>query len=185
MPDAETPAFVGSGSEKTPYDAIVVLGAAVWPNGQPSPTLERRALEAASQYHAGSAPVIIGSGGTGEHPPSEAEMIARLCVENGVPVDCVLEEAQSTTTMENALYSGQILRLQNATKILVVTDSYHLPRALMCFRSLGFAADGAAPDRRYSAIPIRKLAWQWLREAIALPFYFVRLRILNRPQQLS
>ena len=57
-----------------PADCIVILGAAVWPGGQPSFVLRDRIARAAELYHQGIADKIICSGGVGHNPPAEAEV---------------------------------------------------------------------------------------------------------------
>jgi uncharacterized SAM-binding protein YcdF (DUF218 family) len=157
------------------YDALVVLGAAVWANETPSSSLRRRTLHAVALYQKGVAPKIIGSGGLGRFPPTEAEMIRRICVANGVPeVDVILEDA-SHSTLENALFSARILRQMNASRVVVVSDKYHLARAILCFRFLGFDVKGSGPDRGKTGTPLRKWLYYYLREIAAVPYYLFLL----------
>ncbi|MEM8645512.1 MAG: YdcF family protein [Pseudomonadota bacterium] len=161
-----------------PYDAIVVLGAAVWPGEQPSPSLKRRTLHAVEQHKAGKAPRILGSGGLGKHPPTEAEMIARICLAEGVLPDAILREDRSTSTLENVAFSARILQDVGARSVLVVTDSYHLRRAVMCFRHFGFECAGSAPSRGKAGTKLHKWIWFHIRELAALPYYYLKLRRL-------
>ena len=161
-----------------PFDMIVILGAAVWPNEQPSPSLKRRACHAAKLYKANKAPIIIGSGGTGKYAPSEAEMIKRICLTQGVQADAIILEDKSKTTLENVSFSSQILKAKGAKSILVVTDKYHLPRALMCFRFFNFKCEGSGPQRGKSDTPLYKWIWYHIREIAALPYYYLKLRRL-------
>jgi uncharacterized SAM-binding protein YcdF (DUF218 family) len=159
------------------YDAIVVLGAAVWADGVPSPSLRRRAMHAVSCYKAGAAPRIIASGGVGRFPPSEAEAIRRICVAEGVPESAIYIEDQSHTTLENIAFSARIARSFGGRRMLVVTDKYHLPRAILCFRFLDFEAAGSGPARG-SGTPLYKWIYYHLREIVALPYYlFLLLRM--------
>ena len=157
------------------YDAIVVLGAAVWANETPSPSLKRRALHAAQLFKSGKAPVIICSGGLGRFPPAEATMIKRLCMAEGIDQEKLIEEDQSTTTLENISFSTDILLDKGAKSVLVVTDRYHIPRAKMCFRFFGFECDGSGPQRGKSGTPLRKCIYYHLREIAALPYYYLKL----------
>lgn len=161
------------------FDAIVILGAAVWAGGKPSPALERRIQHAAKLYHQGAAPIIIGSGGLGKHPPSEAEIMAKCLVELGVPASSILSETRSHTTLENATYSARILRRSGGQRVLVVSDRYHLPRAVLCFRTLGFSAHGSGPSLTQTNTPYRKWLYACLRELAAYPFYIWKLRFLR------
>lgn len=163
---------VTAGLQRT---ALVVLGAAVWDRERPSPTLRRRTAHAAELYRSGRADLIIGSGGLGRFPPTEAEMIGRLLAEAGVPQTVFLREDSSHTTLENILFSARLLRARGIDRVVVVSDKYHLPRAVMCFRALGFAATGSGPDRADSGTPLRKWIYSYLRECLALPWYVTKL----------
>lgn len=152
----------------------LVLGAAVWPGGRPSPSLARRAGHAAGLWHAGRVEVILGCGGVGRHPPSEAEVIVRLCRDAGVPEAALLREDASTTTRENLRNARPILRRIGADAVVIVTDPYHAPRARLIARQEGLAVTSSSP--RWS-----DLGWrQWLRhiprEALALLAVVLRLR---------
>lgn len=157
------------------YDALVVLGAAVWANETPSPSLQRRALHAVALYEAGAAPKIIGSGGVGRFPPSEAEVIRRVCVSAGVPEGDVILEDTSHSTLENVLFSARILRRMNAGRVVVVSDKYHLFRAILCFRFLGFEVKGSGPNRGKTGTPLKKWLYYYLREIVAVPYYLILL----------
>ncbi len=159
-----------------PYDVIVVLGAAVWTGGNASPALMRRTMHAITAYQEGLAPYILGSGGLGKHPPSEATAIAEICQQHRIPQSALLSEGHSTSTIENAVFSAGILSEIGAKNLLIVTDRYHLPRTLMCFRALGFNCTGSGPDWQSSPMPMRHRAWALIHEAGALAWYAVRLK---------
>ena len=86
-----------SGPDMRPV--ALVLGAAVWPGGRPSPTLRRRALKAAALWHEGQVRAIIGCGGVGRHPPSEAEVIRALCLGLNARRDIAREVTHSAHTI--------------------------------------------------------------------------------------
>jgi len=152
----------------------LVLGAAVWAGGVPSPTLARRATHAAALYRAGDADAILGCGGLGRFPPTEAAVITALCRAEGVPASALFEENESTTTRENLRYALPILKRLNATAVIIVTDPYHAPRARLIAHQLGL-------DARTDCPPWRSIGpRQWLRhlprEALALAAALLRLR---------
>jgi uncharacterized SAM-binding protein YcdF (DUF218 family) len=155
------------------YDVIVVLGAAVWPGGQPSPALQRRVLHAVDLMQRGYAAYLLVTGGMGQYPPTEAEVMQRLAVAHGISSQRVLREEQATSTFESALLCCDILRQHGWSRVLVVTDRYHLPRALLAFRSCGIRTAGSATTGK----PAQHLRQRWhyyLREWLALPWYLVR-----------
>ncbi|MFD0915304.1 YdcF family protein [Pseudahrensia aquimaris] len=158
------------------HDAIVVLGAAVWADEQPSPTLRLRTEHAIHLYQEGTANLMVLCGGLGKNPPSEAEVMAQLCREANVPENALILEDRSTTTLENAKFSAILLAPHKAKRLMIVSDKYHLRRARMVFQSLGFSVETSAPVSR---LPLLKRMAASIREAIAMPYYWVRIS-LNR-----
>ena len=155
------------------YDVIVVLGAAVWPSGQPSPALQRRILHAVDLLQRGYAAYLLVTGGLGKYPPAEAVVMQSLAVAHGIPPQHILCEDQATSTFASALRCCDILRQRGWSRVLVVTDRYHLPRTLFAFWSCGLHAVGSAAPGK----PSRRLRRRWyyyLREGLALPWYLVR-----------
>ncbi len=112
------------------WDAIVVAGCRVMPDGRPSPALERRVRAAVALWKAGRAPLVVMTGGVGEHPPSEAEAAARLAHALGVPESALVRESQSTTTAENARFAARVV---DARRVLIVSDTYHVLRCEWLF----------------------------------------------------
>lgn len=152
----------------------VVLGAAVWAGGVPSPTLRRRAERAVALWRAGEVGAILGCGGVGVHGPSEAAVICRLAREAGVPEAALFREERSTTTEENLRFARPLLEAMGAGDVVIVSEAYHLPRALLVARRLGLRARGAAPGvggtraRAQARAVLREIPaflWYWLRGA--------------------
>ena len=79
-------------------DAIVVLGCSVWPGGRPSPALYARTEHAIELYWAGYASHLILTGGVGQNPPAESEVMRRLATAAGVPVEALLLDESSHST---------------------------------------------------------------------------------------
>lgn len=155
------------------YDVIVVLGAAVWPGGQPSPALQRRVLHAVDLLQRGYAPYLLVTGGVGKHPPAEAEVMQRLAVAHGIPGASIVLEDQATSTFESAWRCRDMLWQRGWSRVLLVTDRVHLPRTLVAFRSVGIRAVGSAAPGK----PARRLsqrAYYCLREGLALAWYLGR-----------
>lgn len=166
----------GTQDTSTPADALVVLGARVDPDGAPSPTLRARVEHAVVLYRRGLAPKLVFSGGVGDFGDSEARVGQRLAASLGVPEgDCLLEEA-SHSTAQNAAFTAKLLARHSLRSVIVVTDPYHLPRALRLFARERVLATGspvlAAP--RHHDVVLR-LAWT-LREVAA----HVRLSLTPR-----
>ncbi|MFW2545041.1 YdcF family protein [Primorskyibacter sp. 2E107] len=154
-----------------PRPIALILGAAVWPGGQPSPTLRRRAGHGAQLWCDGTVRAVIACGGTGQHPPSEAEAISIICQGLGVPLSAIHLEDRSTTTEQNLRLALPILDALGARDVIIVTDRYHAPRARLMARRVGLTARTDCPP-----IPKRrrlKILRQTLREIPACLWYWL------------
>ncbi len=132
---------VRAGTALAPYDgeadAIVVLGAAVLAGGAPSGSLRARALAAAERFHAGVAPVVVTTGAHHRGPPGEAVVARALLVEAGVPDHAIRLEEKSRNTRGNFLFARGLV--PDAVRILVVTEPFHMARALRLAAAAGFS----------------------------------------------
>jgi uncharacterized SAM-binding protein YcdF (DUF218 family) len=126
-------------------DAIVVLSGSIRTTGGPvhSPELGEssivRCLRAASLYrHVGPVPVVV-SGGNPDGPGQLAasELMADLLRDLGVAKGDLVLEVESRNTYESALNTAETLRTHGRSRIALVTEATHLPRAAMCFRAQG------------------------------------------------
>jgi len=151
---------------------ILILGAAVWADG-PSPTMQRRCAHALHLWQKDKAQIMIPCGGLGAHPPTEAAVMEMLFLDAGVPANQVWQEDQSTTTFENVRYAARLFDNRNVTKVTIVTDRYHLPRAWMVARTFGLRPHLSAPSLRGTHLPTQLK--QHLREAGAIPLYALKL----------
>lgn len=151
------------------WDAIVVAGCRVRPDGTPSEALKRRTELAVSLWQAGVAPQIILTGGVGTHPPAEATVAAQHAASLGVPAAALVVEDRSVSTEQNAAYAAAI---SQASRVVVVTDRYHVLRAERVFARHFDAATGVGSK---SPGPIRIRGA--LREVAALGWYAVRGRL--------
>lgn len=151
-----------------PAAAIVVLGAMLGPGGVAGPALVRRTRHAAALHAAGVAPVVVVTGGPAGARPTEARVMRDVLIAEGVPGAAIVEEDRARNTLENAIFSIEILRDRGLARAVVVTDRYHLPRALMLFRLLGQEATGSGPPWGRPVDATRRLI-TLQREAVALP----------------
>jgi uncharacterized SAM-binding protein YcdF (DUF218 family) len=160
--------------------AALVLGAAVRPDGSPSPTLRRRTLQAAALWHRGEVAWIIPCGGLGRFPPAEAEAMRALLLSEGVPPEAIRIEDRSRSTHENILNALPILRDLGVEDVVVVTDLTHAPRARLIARGLGLRATSSSPSLRGARL--RYTFRQALREVPATAVAVWRL-IRHRRQR--
>ncbi|MBN2471905.1 MAG: YdcF family protein [Anaerolineae bacterium] len=176
----------GQVNSAAPADVIVVLGAGLEPDGQPSGATARRARHAAALYHAGAAPALICSGGYAlDWPLPEATGCAAVLRDEGVPEAAIWLEAQAKSTEENAIYSGALMAAQGWRSALVVSDRYHLLRAQLLFAQQGVPVAGFSPAQETSGPisvyeygyslrrEITALYWQGFKTLFNLPYTYV------------
>ena len=93
-----------------PVDCGIVFGAAVGKGSIPSAALERRVKKAADLYNAKYVTTLILSGGKGsEWQESEAAVMRKVAMLNGVDPDDIVLEEESTSTFENLKFSGELV----------------------------------------------------------------------------
>lgn len=148
----------------------IVLGAAVRPDGSPSPALLRRATTAASLYLDGQVDQIIASGGVPRAGRSEAQVISEICEQAGVPTAAILIEDTSSNTLENIRNSKDFLT--PAAQVVLVTDRYHAFRARMTAREFGLSPDSISPALRPTSFD--RIIRGYLREIAAVLLYLMR-----------
>jgi uncharacterized SAM-binding protein YcdF (DUF218 family) len=111
------------------FDVLIVLGAAVDADGNPSPHELARVTEAVHEYERGVAPRIIFTGGAVANRFVEAQVMARTAEAQGIPASAVLEDPQARDTMENTCNALKIMRSHGWQSAEVISSPSHLPRA--------------------------------------------------------
>lgn len=140
----------------TPADVIVVLGGntqanrANWFEPFNRATATDRVDRAAALYFAGRAPKILLSGGAYEGRVSEAQGMAKVLRQKGVPESALLLENESRNTYENTLMTQTTLKNQSDAHLLLVTSALHMPRALATFQKQGLSATPAGVSPQIS-----------------------------------
>jgi uncharacterized SAM-binding protein YcdF (DUF218 family) len=155
-----------------------VLGAAVWPNG-PSPALRARVWRGSKLHLEGRASSLIFSGGLGLHPPTEAEAMAVLARSWQVEQDSIHLEAHATNTRENMAFAAEIMRENGWQSALIVTDYFHMKRAVLLARDYGIEPLRAPVSVEMSYYSVKERIKYTLRECAALVHYFTQ-KIFNR-----
>ena len=139
-------------STKT-YDCIVVLGAKVKSDGTPSAMLEDRLRGAVALYQKGVAPIIVLSGDCSGEDYDEVGAMMKYCLDNGVPENALVRDDIGFSTYET-MYN--VVKAMGYDSVIVVTQRYHLYRALYIAEKMGAEADGFASDYRPYVLQIRR-----------------------------
>ena len=159
-------------------DCILVLGAGVRDNGTPSHMLEDRLKTGLSLYESDAAPKLLMSGDQGRVEYNEVGVMKDFATERGVPSEDVFTDHAGFSTYESLYRARDIFA---AKRIVIVTQEYHLYRALYIADRLGLEAIGVSADLRpYSGQSIRDL-----REIAARTKDFMYCLFMPKPTYLG
>ena len=137
------------------FDCILVLGCQVWADGSPSMMLRDRIDRGIELYKAGAAPKILMSGDHGTISYDEVNAMKRTAIDAGVPSEDVFMDHAGFSTYESIFRAKAVFQ---AKRILIVSQKYHIYRALYCAEALGLEACAvAAEDIRYRGQFVREL----------------------------
>jgi uncharacterized SAM-binding protein YcdF (DUF218 family) len=156
----------------------VVLGSYVLPDGKPGGALLRRIEKAVALFRKKEVEYILATGGVGINPVSEAESMRDFALENGVPEDRIFLEKKAANTLDNARLAAEIIEKEGWTRVLLVTDGYHMLRAALLFRVFGIRVVPCGvetPERR--KVP-KVFAFYCLREFLALVHNVLKLGVM-------
>ncbi len=146
-------------SDTADYDCILVLGAGVRDDGTPSDMLYDRVKAACDAYAAlGEVPLLMSGDHTGDY--NEVGVMKSLAVEMGIPSEDVFLDHEGYSTYESLYRAKHVF---GAKKMIIITQEYHLHRALHIARELGMEAVGFSADLR----PYRGQSRYELREHLA------------------
>ena len=158
-------------------DCIVVLGAGVW-GENPSPMLEDRLLEGIKLYENNVAPKIIMTGDHGREEYDEVNVMKKFAMDKGVPSGDIFMDHAGFSTYESLYRAKEIFE---ADKVVIVTQEYHLYRALHIANELGIEAYGVASDpRQYVGATYREI-----REILARNKDFIQCIFKPEPTYLG
>ena len=158
-------------------DCILILGAGIW-GDKPSPMLQDRLDEGIKLYKEGIAPKIIMSGDHGREEYDEVNIMKEYAIEQGVPSEDIFMDHAGFSTYESIYRAKEIF---DADNIVIVTQEYHLYRALYIAEKLDINAYGVNSDpRKYSGQTFREL-----REILARNKDFINCIIKPKPTYLG
>ena len=164
-------------TDLTEIDAIIVLGAGI--NGtQPSHMLEDRLLGAIELYKNNISSKIIMSGDHGKTDYDEVNIMKKFAIEKGIPSEDIFMDHAGFSSYESIYRAKEIFK---AKKVVIVTQKYHLYRALYIANQLGIEAYGVGADpRQYVGETYREV-----REILARNKDFIKCIFKPRPTFLG
>lgn len=132
-----------SATELKNVDCILVLGCGVRDNGTPSDMLRDRLDRSLELYFLGVAPKLLMSGDHGRIEYDEVNIMKQYAIDKGVPSEDIFMDHAGFSTYESIYRAKEIFYADN---IVIVTQEYHLYRALYLAKNFGLEAHGVSSD---------------------------------------
>ena len=159
-------------------DAIIVLGALANDNGKPSLILQERLDMAIALYNAGFSDKLLMSGDHGREEYDEVRAMKNYAIEQGVPSEDIFMDHAGFSTYETMYRAQAIFEIETA---LIVTQEYHLSRAIYNAKVRGIDAKGVICDQKQYP----GATYRWAREVLARNKDFVYGIIKPKPTYLG
>ena len=165
-------------AELEEIDCVLVLGCGLEADGSPSPMLHDRLQQGVALYQKEAAPKLLVSGDHGREEYDEVNAMKRFAEEQGVPSEDVFMDHAGFSTYESVYRARDIFQVR---RMAIVTQEYHLSRALYIAKRLGIEAWGVPADpRTYSGQTARDL-----REILARDKDFLTCILKPKPTYLG
>ena len=128
------------------FDCILVLGCRVYSDGSMSPMLSDRVTTGIALYRAGISPKVLMSGDSSSSAYyDEVGAMRQAAIEAGVPEEAILTDPMGLSTYDSV---ARLLEEYKGRRVVIVTQEYHLYRALYIAEKLGIDAYGISADLR-------------------------------------
>ena len=152
--------------------AVIVLGAGYWPSGQLSHALADRMDTAITLYDAGKVNKLLLTGDNRFADYNEPAAMAAYAQARGVPREDLVLDYAGRRTYDSCYRASAIF---GAERAILVTQEFHLPRALYTCNQLGLETVGVVADRRAYV----RATWYQLRELFALTRAWLDLKLFK------
>jgi vancomycin permeability regulator SanA len=161
----------GKTDYRRPADVAVVLGARVYADGRPSDALADRVRTACKLYRNGIVKKLLFSGGPGDGLIHETEGMKRMALRLGVKPQDILLDDHGVNTQATVKNTEAIFQQLHASRILVVSHFYHLPRIKLAYHREGWEVYTVPAKESYF---LRQMPYNMAREVAALWVYYLR-----------
>jgi vancomycin permeability regulator SanA len=142
-----------------PAPVAIIFGAGLSAGGEPSPILRQRVEAGMALYRAGKVRKLLVTGDNTDRFHDETKAMRRYAIDRGLPPGDVVGDYAGVSTWDSCFRAREIFGVERA---VLVSQAFHLPRALYMANSLGIEADGVAAD---GAGP--RVGGYWVREFLA------------------
>ncbi len=173
----EGSAYILSSRDNAPHvEAAIILGAAVTQAGLPSPVLQDRILMAVDLYKQGSVSKILVSGSNPTVEYNEVNPVRKVLVDKGIPPEDIFLDHAGFDTFSSMYRAKEVFKVDSA---IIVTQSFHLPRALYLARNVGLVAYGIPADRSTYTVK------NYIRELFSRPKAFIDIVVKRMPKYVG
>lgn len=159
---------------ENPPRVAIVFGAGVWRGNKPSPALYDRVVTAVELYRSKRIGKILMSGDNRFENYNEPAVMKQTAIDLGVPAQDIVEDFAGRRTYDTCYRAKEIFGVNRA---VLVTQEFHLNRALYLCNSLGIESEGVIADRRAYSKASRN--WWVIRESLAVTGAWFDLNILK------
>jgi SanA protein len=169
--------YIISSIDSVPHSQVaIILGAAVLNNGTPSSVLEDRVFTAIDLYKQGKVSKILMSGANPTITNNEVNPVRKVLIAHGVDAKDIFLDHAGVDTYSTMYRAKAVFEISSA---IIVTQEFHLPRALYTARSLGIDAYGLAADKGQYSLK------NYLRELLSRPNAFLDVVTKRIPKYLG
>ena len=133
------------GEMETAFDYVLVLGCRVYGNGDVSAMLYDRVKTACELYHLGVCDRLLMSGDNQSKYYNEVDPMKQVAIKQGVPEEAIVTDPYGLSTYDSVV---RLLEQFQGKRVVIVTQRYHLHRALYIAQKLGIDAYGVSADLR-------------------------------------
>lgn len=157
---------------KVHSDVIFVPGSKAFHGKGYNICLVARVKHAVSLYQSGYASRLMFSGGTDtEDKINEADTMKTIALSLGVPAQDILLERSSTSTWENFQFSTRLLQTHGLQSMIIVTEPFHSPRAVLTARKLGMTVSSSPAINSVCWLKHEYFSRYFLKEPLAIMWY--------------
>jgi vancomycin permeability regulator SanA len=160
-------------------DCIIVLGAGIKADGSPTWMLEDRIKTGIQLYNVGASEKLLMSGDHGRDEHDEVNTMKSYAINECVPSEDIFMDHAGFETYDSMYRAKKVF---GAKKVIIVTQGYHLYRALYIAEQLGLEAYGVDANLRYYS---NKMVYWKFRESLARVKAFVKCISKPEPKYLG
>ncbi len=154
------------------YDIIIVLGSPSTPDCKPSTILKDRIDKGIALYKKGIANKILFTGSSVHNACTEADVMFKYAILNGIPENSIVKESRAKNTYQNAFYSVAYMQKNNLKTAAIVTSPPHVKRSCIVFSKFDVKFNMFGAEKPKNASRVGMLFW-YMGERMILTHHLI------------